>query len=379
MNIPAYDLKTQYESIRDEIDDAIERVKNNTDFILGEAVSEFEEAFARYCQVEECVGVSSGTAALRLLYQAVDLEPGDEVITTPFTFIATVEPLLHMGVKPVFGDIDPETYNLDPSSVENKITDDTRAIVAVHLYGQPSGIDKLQELANQHDLYLLEDAAQSHGARWKGQRTGSLGDGAAFSFYPTKNLGAFGDAGGLTTSNDKLADQFRSLRDHGRTEKYDHAVPGFNHRMDGIQGAILDVKLKHLDDWNEQRRANATFYNRALEHQPVSTPTPAENAEHVYHQYAIRVLHRDQIVNYLNEKGIGSGVYYPTPLHLQPSLESLNYSEGDLPHAEEAANKVLSLPVHSLLTEDERNYVLDTLINALEQTHTSSEQAGTLA
>lgn len=374
MNIPAHDLKTQYESIREEIDEAIQDVKNNTDFILGDAVEQFEQAFADYCETEHCVGVSSGTAALRLLYEAIDLEDNDEVITTPFTFVATVEPLLHMGVKPVFADIDPETYNLDPASVEKKITSNTRAIVAVHLYGQPSHFDELRDLADQNDLVLIEDAAQSHGARWKNQRTGSLGDAAAFSFYPGKNLGAFGDAGGITTADDEIAERLRSLRDHGRTEKYAHAEPAFNHRMDGIQGAVLDVKLKHLDDWNEARRSNARYYNEALEDEPVRTPVRARNAEHVYHQYTLRVRHRDDVRTLLNDANIGAGVYYPKPLHLQPSLDELDVSKGDLPVAEEAANQVLSLPVHSMLSDEEREYVVDTLVDALDQTHTSSER-----
>lgn len=369
MSIPAHDLKTQYESIRDEIDDALRTVKENTDFILGEAVERFEENFASYCGTDSCIGVSSGTSALRLVYEAYGLEEGDEVITTPFTFIATVEPLVHMGVEPVFSDIDPETYNLDPESVEEKITGDTKAIVAVHLYGQPSGIDELRDLAESHDLPLIEDAAQAQGARWKGDRAGSLGDAATFSFYPGKNLGAFGDAGGITTDDEELAERIKGLRDHGRSDRYAHAVPGFNHRMDGLQGAVLDVKLDHLDDWNETRRSNADFYNEALEELPVTTPAVAGGAEHVFHQYVVRVDHRDDVKEILHDRDIGAGVHYPKPLHRQPSLEFLPYEEGDFPEAETASEEVLSLPVHSLLEPAQRETVVEALREAIDRTH----------
>lgn len=369
MTIPAHDLKSQYDSIKNEIDEALQAVKDNTDFILGEAVERFEENFASYCGSDHCVGVSSGTSALRLVYEAYGLEEGDEVITTPFTFIATVEPLVHMGVEPVFSDIDLETYNLNPADLEEKITPNTKAIVAVHLYGQPSGIDELRSIADRHDLPLIEDAAQAHGARWKGNRAGSLGDVATFSFYPGKNLGAFGDAGGITTDDEGLAERIRGLRDHGRSDKYAHAVPGFNHRMDGFQGAVLDVKLKHLDDWNEIRRSNARYYNEALEDLPVTTPTVVEGAEHVFHQYAVRVDHRDNVQDFLLERDIGAGVHYPKPLHRQPSLEFLSYEEGDFPEAERASRKVLSLPVHSLLEASDRVTVVETLREAIEETH----------
>lgn len=373
MSIPAHDLKTQYESIRDEIDEALRTVKENTDFILGEAVERFEENFASYCGTDHCIGVSSGTSALRLVYEAYGLGEEDEVITTPFTFIATVEPLVHMGVEPVFADIDPTTYNLDPDDVERKITEDTEAIVAVHLYGQPTGIDRLREIAEAHDLPLIEDAAQAQGARWRGDRAGSLGDAATFSFYPGKNLGAFGDAGGITTDDDELAETIRGLRDHGRSDKYAHAVPGFNHRMDGLQGAVLDVKLNHLDDWNDTRRSNAQFYNDQLRDLPVTTPTVADGAEHVYHQYAIRVDHRDAVKDILHERDIGAGVHYPKPLHRQPSLEFLPYEDGDFPEAEAASREVLSLPVHSLLEPADRETVVEALGEAIEQTHSAEE------
>lgn len=368
MEIPAHDLDAQYASIKDEIDRALQSVVDNTDFILGDAVGSFEEKFADYCQTDHCVGVGSGTEALRLIFEALDLGEGDDVVTTPFTFIATAEPLVHCGASPVFADIDPETFNLDPQRVEDAITPDTRAILAVHLYGQPSNIDALQSLADEYDLHLIEDAAQAHGARWQNKRVGGLGDVAAFSFYPGKNLGAFGDAGGITTDDAGLAETLRTLRDHGRDGKYTHSKPGFNFRMDGLQGAVLDVKIKHLDEWNEGRRKNAAFYNDSLSNLPVTTPVVAKEAEHVYHQYSIRVNERDRIQGHLNDRGIGAGVHYPKPLHLQPSFDSLPFERGDFPEAERAAREVLSLPVYALMDNEQLNYVIDTLTEALERT-----------
>ncbi len=359
--MPTLDLKKQYIEIKDEIDRELQRVVDNTAFILGPAVERFEKSFADYCNVKECIGVNSGTAALQLLYEALGISSGDEVITTPFTFIATVEPLVHMGAKPVFVDIDPDTYNLDPELVEAKITENTRAIMAVHLYGHPAPLDQLKQLCEKHDLILLEDAAQSHGALYRGDRVGGLSRGAAFRFYPGKNLGAFGDAGAVTTNDSALASQVRDLRDHGRAGKYSHIMLGHNERMDGFQGAVLDVKLKYLEAWNAGRQENADFYNSALEELPAKTPIVAEYAEHVYHQYVIQVEQRDRVVEQLREAGIGAGVHYPVPLHLQPGLKTLGCSEGDLPVSEEAARHVLSLPVFSLLSADQKNYLVKQL------------------
>lgn len=367
MQIPAHDLDAQYESIKDDIEPALRDVIDDTDFILGDAVEEFETNFARYCEADHCVGVGSGTEALHLIFEALDLGEGDEVVTTPFTFIATAEPLLHCGASPVFADIDPDTFNLDPEKVEDVITPDTRAILAVHLYGQPAGFDALKSLADSYDLHLIEDAAQAHGARWKQHRVGGLGDVAAFSFYPGKNLGAFGDAGGITTSDSPLAERMKKMRDHGREGKYTHSVPGFNYRMDGLQGAVLNAKLPHLDGWNEGRRQNAAYYNEELASLPVQTPVVADHAEHVYHQYAIRTENRDDIKDHLNQQNIGAGVHYPKPLHLQPSLGSLSYGQGDFPEAEKASKEVLSLPVYSLLTEEQKNFVVESLKQALER------------
>jgi dTDP-4-amino-4,6-dideoxygalactose transaminase len=373
MKIPAHNLKQQYETIKDEIDASLRDVIDNTDFILGDAVDSFERHFSEFCGTDHAIGVSSGTAALRLVYEALEISRGDQVITTPFTFVATAEPLVHMGAEPVFVDIDPTNFNLDPNRVEDAITDRTKAIVFVDLYGQPSGVDQLRDLARAHNIPLVEDAAQAHGARWKDEPVGSLGDVATFSFYPGKNLGAFGDAGGVTTSNETIANTIKSLRDHGRSEKYNHASPGFNFRMDGLQGAVLDVKLDHLSDWNESRRQNAEFYEKHLANLPVVTPRIDPNATHVFHQYAIRTQNRDAVKEYLNERGIGAGIHYPKPLHLQPAMDDLPYSRGDFPEAEKAAEEVLSLPVHSMLDDSQLQTVVETLENAIESTETLNE------
>ncbi len=366
MEVPTLDLHGQYMNLKEEIDAAMGEVLDNTAFILGPAVEEFEKDFAEYCGTDYCIGVNSGTAALQLIYEAIGLQPGDEVITTPMTFIATAEPLVHMGIKPVFADINPETYNIDPAKVEEKITDNTTAIIAVHLYGQPADMDELQKLADLHDLKLIEDSAQSHGSKYNGQRVGGLAEASAFSFYPGKNLGAFGDAGAITTNDSKLVEKLQKLRDHGRDEKYGHSMLGHNERMDGFQGAVLGVKLKYLEQWNEGRRKNAAFYNEKLEKMPVLTPHVADYAEHVFHQYVIRVKNRDKVVEGLHSHDIGAGVHYPIPLHRQPSLSLLGYREGDFPVSEKVASEVLSLPVFSALTEEQLQYVVDTLDKILE-------------
>lgn len=359
MKVPTLDLQQQYLNIQDEIDEAVNEIIDNTAFILGDAVEQFEENFAQYCQAKHCVGTNSGTSALQLIYQAFGIGEGDEVITTPFTFIATVEPLIHLGADVVFADINPKTYTIDPDEVEQAITEKTKAIVAVHLYGHPADMDALREIANDHDLRLIEDAAQAHGARWQDQRVGSLGDACAFSFYPGKNLGAFGDAGAVTTKNSQLAEQTRKLRDHGRQGKYSHTSLGYNERMDGIQGAVLDVKLSYLDQWNEGRRENARTYNQALMDLPVTPPATDDRAEHVYHQYVVRTPNRDAAIEDLHDRDIGAGIHYPVPLHFQESLAELGYEQGDFPHAEQAAREVLSLPIFSLLTDKQKEYVIE--------------------
>ncbi len=367
MDVPTLNLQKQYESMRKEIDRALQEVLDNSSFVLGDQVRSFERSFAEYCGSEHCVGVNSGTAALTLIYRALGLGEGDEVITTPFTFIATVEPILQVGATPVFADIDDSTYTLDPHRVEQQITPQTRAIVAVHLYGHPAECKPLRELADEHDLHPIEDAAQAHGARYRDRRVGSLGDAAAFSFYPGKNLGAYGDAGGVTTDDEALAETVRKLRDHGREDKYSHSVLGYNERMDGFQGAVLDVKLNHLDEENRGRRSNAEYYNQHLRDAPVKTPDVADHVQHVFHQYVVRVPRRDEVFEALREADIGAGVHYPVPLHLQPSLRPLGYEEGDFPVAETAAGEVLSLPIFADLSRSQLDYVCDRLTGVLEE------------
>lgn len=372
MEVPTLDLKKQYEQIQDELDGALNSVLEDTDFVLGDAVGKFEDSFARYCDVEHAVGTNSGTSALHLIYHALNIGEGDEVITSPFTFIATVEPLLHLGASVVFSDIDPETFTLDPQKVEENITDRTKAIVAVHLYGQPADMDALRTIANEHNLILIEDAAQAHGATWNGKPVGGLGDVGAFSFYPGKNLGAFGDAGAVTTNDEELAEEIRALRNHGRKGKYSHSQLGYNERMDGFQGAVLEKKLPYLDRWNQGRRENASYYNQALSMLPVKTPEVDPRAEHVYHQYVLRVEQRERLLKQLQQAEIGAGVHYPIPLHLQESLTSLGYGVGDFPKSEKAAKEVLSIPIFSLLTQKQKVYVIETMDNLLQKQHTGT-------
>jgi len=372
MKVPTLDLKKQYEQIQDELDGALNSVLENTAFVLGDAVEEFEDSFADYCNVRHAVGTNSGTSALQLIYHALNLGEGDEVITSPFTFVATVEPLLHRGASVVFSDIDPKTFTLDPRKIEEKITERTKAIVAVHLYGHPADMDALRTIASEHNLILIEDAAQAHGATWNNEPVGGLADAGAFSFYPGKNLGAFGDAGAVTTNNDELAAEIRALRNHGRESKYSHSQLGYNERMDGFQGAVLNKKLPYLDRWNQGRRENASYYNQAFSMLPVKTPEVDPRAEHVYHQYVLRVEARDRLLEQLNQAEIGAGVHYPVPLHLQESLSSLGYSVGDFPESEQAANEVLSLPIFSLLTEKQKTYVTETMKTFLQKRSTGT-------
>lgn len=346
MKIPLVDLKAQYASIKSEIDAAIQKVLDSTSFILGQEVADFERAFAEYVDAKGAVGVASGTAALQLGLLACGVGPGDEVITTAHTFIATAEAISQTGARPVFVDIDPRTYNLDPNRVEDAITLRTRAILPVHLYGQPADIDPLLDIAQRKGLWLIEDAAQAHGAEYKGRRCGSIGHLACFSFYPGKNLGAYGDAGAVTGNDDTLLAKVRKLRDHGRTSKYEHDEIGFGERLDAIHAAVLSVKLKHLDAWTESRRAHAALYNRLLADSELVLPYEAPDVRHVYHLYVIRTPRRDAVLAHLNSKGIGAGVHYPLPLHRQPAYLKRGYSEFRLPITEKMAEEVLSLPMY---------------------------------
>ena len=349
--ITILDLKAQYESIKDEINAAIAGVLESTQFVLGPAVRDLEQRVAAYCGCNYGVGVASGTDALRLTLTALGIGPGDEVITTPFTFIATANTISHCGARPVFVDIDPRTYNIDPAAIEAAITERTKAIVVVHLYGQPADMHPIMELAEAHGLYVIEDAAQAIGARYKGRRVGSIGHAACLSFYPTKNLGAYGDGGMVVTNNAALAEKVDVLRRQGSKKKYHAEVLGFNSRLDSLQAAILGVKLKYLDEWNEARRRVVQRYNELLAGLPVTTPYESPDAYHVYHQYTIRAPQRDALAAYLKERGIGTMVYYPVPLHLQGLYASLGYDKGNLPVSEAASSEVLSLPMYPELTK----------------------------
>ncbi len=351
--IPLVDLHAQYERIKPEMDAALQRVLDSNQFILGPEVAAFEEAFAGYCDVRNTIGVASGTAALFLALRACGVGPGDEVITTAMTFVATCGAIRQVGARPVLVDIDPRTYNINPARIERAITPRTRAIMPVHLHGQPADMDPILAIARDHGLRVIEDAAQAHGAIYKGRKAGSMGDAAIFSFYPGKNLGAYGDAGAVVTNDDAIAARVRVARDHGRTGKYEHEVEGFNERMDGIQGAVLRTKLPHLDDWNQARRAHASRYRELLGDLDVVLPHEVADVRSVYHIFALRIERRDEILAALRAQGIGAGVHYPIPIHLQPTFASLGYVPGSFPVAEEAAHQFLSLPLFPELTEEQ--------------------------
>jgi dTDP-4-amino-4,6-dideoxygalactose transaminase len=335
--------------------------------VLGQDVKAFEEEFAAFCQADYAVGVDSGYSALELILRAYGIGPGDEVITAANTFIATALAITNTGARPVLVDVDPATFNLDPARLEDAITPATRAIMPVHLYGQTADMDPILSIASQHGLRVIEDAAQAHGARYKGKRAGSLGDAAGFSFYPGKNLGAYGDGGAVVTNDAQLAKRIRMLRDLGMRVKYHHEIKGFNHRLDTMQAAVLRVKLRHLDDWNSARQQVARQYGDRLAHLPIVTPYSPDWAEHIYHLYVIRTKDRDALQNYLNQAGIATGLHYPIPIHLQPAYPELGYQEGDFPITERYAKEILSLPMYPELTSDAVGYVANTIEAFLEE------------
>ena len=318
----------------------------------------FEQAFASSVGANGAVGVASGTAALHLALLAVGIKPGDEVITTAHTFIATAEPISLIGARPVFVDIDPLTYNIDPNRVEEAITSRTKAILPVHLYGQPAQMEPLRDIASSHGLWLIEDAAQAHAAEYDGKRCGSIGDLACFSFYPGKNLGAYGDAGCVTGNDESLLARVRKLRDHGRTTKYEHEEIGFPERIDALQAAILGAKLPHLESWTEARRTHAQLYNELLSDRRITTPFESPNVRHVYHLYVIRTAHRDAMLEHLQSKGIGAGIHYPIPLHRQPAYLKQGYGEVHLPITEQIAGEIISLPMYPELEREQIEYVV---------------------
>jgi dTDP-4-amino-4,6-dideoxygalactose transaminase len=358
MNIPFLDLKAQYRSIKSEVLPAIEQVLDNTAYVLGKPVAEFEQAFAKEHGVRCCYGVSSGTDGNHMVLWALGVGPGDEVILPANTFIATAWGATLCGATPVFVDCDPVSYNIDPARLEEKISPKTRAVVAVHLYGQPADMDPLAAIARKHGIALVEDCAQSHIAEYKGKRVGGLSVASSFSFYPGKNLGAYGEGGAVATNDEGLARKFKMIRDHGSDKKYYHESLGHNYRMEGIQGAVLGVKLRHLSAWTDARRRNASLYTKHLSGIPeVCPPKEMAYAKHVYHLYVIRTSRRDELQKFLETRGISTGLHYPIPLHLQKVFESLGYKEGDFPATEKAAKEILSLPMYPELTEEQIAYV----------------------
>lgn len=369
--IPLVDLHAQYETIKPEIDAAIQRTIDRTAFILGPEAKQFEENFAQFVGVKHAIGLDSGTAALHLAMMALNIGAGDEVITTAHTFIATSEPISLLGARPVFVDIDSRTYNLDPQKLEAAITPRTKAIIPVHLYGQPAEMDAILEIARKHNIPVIEDAAQAHGATYRQRNVGTMGLMTCFSFYPGKNLGAYGDAGALVTNDDELNDKIRMLRDHGRTTKYEHEISGYGYRLDGIQGAVLDVKLKHLPEWNAARRAHADYYTELLSNVDASIVTPYEPAhvKAVYHLYVIRTRQRDELLQYLKERDIEAGIHYPVPLHLQPVYKNLGYQQGAFPATEQAAQEILSLPIYPELTHAQMERVVETMREFYRNNH----------
>ena len=364
--IPPLDLKAQWLSIKGEISAAINAVVESQQFILGPQVQALEEEVAQYCGTKFAVGVASGTDALILALHAAGVGRGDEVLMPTFSFLATADSVSLLGAIPVFVDIDPSTFAIDPVQLESKITRRTRAIMPVHLYGHPADMDPINSIAQLHNLKVIEDNAQSIGAKYKDRKTGCLGDLGCISFFPSKNLGAYGDGGMIVTNSEAYSKHLRVLRNHGSAKKYYATEQGWNSRLDEIQAAILRVKLRHLDDWGMARRKNASSYSQLLKAVPgVVTPVEAPWAEHVYHQYTTRVHNRDRIQSVLAERGIGATVYYPTPMHLQPVFTKLGYDEGDLPHAEQAAKEVLSLPIYAELTSEQIHRVVAAIAAAV--------------
>jgi dTDP-4-amino-4,6-dideoxygalactose transaminase len=350
-SIPYLDLPAQMRTIRKDIDAAIARTLDNCSFCLGPDVAQFEKDFARFCGAGHCVGFNSGTSALHVAMRLLNVGPGDEVITTPFTFVATSWAISYVGAKPIFVDIDDATFNLDPELLERAITPRTKAVLPVHLYGHPFAVEPIQAICRKHNLPLVEDAAQAHAAKYRRKFIGTFGVMSCFSFYPGKNLGAYGEGGGLATNDASLAARARSLREHGSTKRYYHDEVGFNYRMEGIQGAVLAVKLKHLAAWTRERRRVAHRYHELLADTPLQLPREADGAESAYHLYVVRHPRRDELKKHLEANQVGCALHYPVPLHLQKCYAGLGYKPGDFPFAEKAARECLSLPIYAELKE----------------------------
>ncbi len=351
MNVPFMDLKLQYAAIRDEILPAVAKVLESAQFVLGSEVAAFEEEFAAFCSAEHGVAVNTGTSALHLALLAAGVGPGDEVITIPCTFVATVAAIRYTGATPVFVDVDPTTYTMDVNKIEAAITSRTKVVLPVHLYGNPSDLDPIVEIAHRHNLLVIEDAAQAHAAEYRGRRCGSIGDMGCFSFYPGKNLGAYGEGGLVTTNNPEFAKTIRMLRDWGAEKKYEHVLKGFNYRMEGIQGAILRVKLKYLEQWTEARRAHAAAYATVLSQSGLTLPTERLGDRHVYHVYAVLTNRRRELIESLASQNVQTGIHYPFPIHLLPAHADLGYHAGDFPVSEQVAAQELSLPMYPEMTD----------------------------
>lgn len=367
MNVPFLDLRLHHAPYRGEFEAAIREVIDNSAFAGGSFVTSLEEEFAVFCSCHYAIGVGSGTEALWLVLIASGIGPGDEVITVPSTFMATAEAITYCGATPVFVDVDERTYTMDPTLLKMAVTSRTKAIIPVHLFGQPADMDPIVAIAREHGLLLLEDAAQAHGAQYKGRDVGSIGDAGGFSFYPGKNLGAFGEAGAIVTNNHELQEKIRVLRDHGQTRKYHHDVVGWNCRMDGIQAAVLRIKLQHLKKGNTLRRAHALQYDECFGGiEEIVTPFAAAYSRHVYHVYAIRVPDRDEVMRLLEQRGIGCGVHYPVPIHLQEAYRSLGHGRGAFPIAERIADEFLSLPMFPELTGSQIRMVVDAVKESLD-------------
>lgn len=352
VTVPFLDLRTQYHAIQQEIQTAVLKVLEEGQYILGPEVAAFEQEFARYCGAEHAVATNSGASALHLALLAAGIQPGDEVITVPFTFLATASAIDYCGARPVFVDIDPLTFNMDPGQVERAITPKTKALLPVHLYGQPAEMDPLLDIAARHGLAVIEDAAQAHGAEYRGRRVGAIGTAGCFSFYPTKNLGAYGEGGMLVTNDAALAARVSILRNCGQDRKYHHVLKGYNYRLEGLQGAILRVKLRYLEQWTEARRQVAHWYNRELADSALQLPVAAPHIRHVYHTYTVRSKARESLREHLEAAGIQTAVHYGTPVHLQPAFADLGYGVGSFPEAERAAQQVMSLPMYPELSEE---------------------------
>ncbi|MGE5661229.1 MAG: DegT/DnrJ/EryC1/StrS family aminotransferase [Ignavibacteriales bacterium] len=359
--VPLLDLVKQYKSLEDELKKAFDDVMISGNYIMGHHVDEFEKAMASYCNVKHAIGVANGTDALLLVLDALGVGPGDEVITSPFTFFATAEVVSRLGAKPVFVDIEHDTYNIDSKRLEAAITPKTKVIMPVHIFGQPADMDEVLAMAKEQDIYVIEDACQAIGSRYKGKQIGSLGTAGCFSFFPTKNLGGYGDGGMIVTNDDELARKIKILRAHGSNPKYYHSMIGYNSRLDALQAAMLNVKLNHIDQWNQLRREKAAKYDQALRDLPIQLPVEKEDRYAVYHLYIIQTSYRDELMGYLNSKGIASGVYYPVPLHLQEVYKEKGYDRSSLIESEKASLGTMALPLYPEMSLEDQEYVIETV------------------